>query len=184
MTPARSKSNAAAIRAAEETRRALKMRKQGASFEEIGRSTGVSPITVRARIIAACKRLVSEPAEALRALELRRLDEAQLDISTAVDQIMQKLSASDGQKDGQESATYFRRVDTLQRLHMTLLAIQERRARYCGLDYEHMVARNLLDLDKASPNDVVDGEVVEPDADTDADTDADAPDAAPTLDGG
>ena len=63
------------ITAAERQRRALQMRKSGATFEAIARAVGYSNESgARKAINTALKKLILEPADELRKLECERLD--------------------------------------------------------------------------------------------------------------
>lgn len=74
----RSRPTARNIELCERERRALMLRKQGCTFDEIAEQLGLSNRS-RARqvIIRAMDRLVREPVEELRELEAQRLDELQ-----------------------------------------------------------------------------------------------------------
>ena len=64
-----------AITAAEKQRRALELRKAGATFEQIADSLGYAfPAAAAKAVKTALKRTIQEPADEVRELELARLD--------------------------------------------------------------------------------------------------------------
>jgi hypothetical protein len=91
---------------------ALALRRGGATYRQIGRQLGVSVEVAYADVQAelhALRTLTAEDAEAVRDLELRRLDDYVLALSARA-------------KQGDVAAI------------STLLRVQERRAKYLGLD--------------------------------------------------
>lgn len=63
------------ITAAERQRRALQMRKSGSTFDQIAKAVGYSNESgARKAVFTALKKLVQEPAEELKKLELERMD--------------------------------------------------------------------------------------------------------------
>lgn len=90
--------------------RALELRRNGASFDQIARDLGYGDRTgAHKAVLTALRDTLTEPAEAVRTLELARLD-------AMLEGIWPAAIAGD-----------------VQAIH-TVLKIQDRRARYLGLD--------------------------------------------------
>lgn len=74
-TPASSETSPRAIRTAERRAEALDYRRQGWTYEAIGKAMGIGPTRAFQIVDDAIKAITYENAVALRALELQRLDE-------------------------------------------------------------------------------------------------------------
>lgn len=110
--PRQSKTSRHTIASAETERRAIALRKAGASYPQIADQLGIATSTAYQAVKRSIERTrneSAEDAEQVLAIELERLDEAQAHIW------------------GQVRAGDLRAIDTL-------LRIMERRARYLGLD--------------------------------------------------
>ena len=101
----------AANRAAD-VARALKLRLDGAQFREIAEEMGRSVSTVHGWVTEAMAEMVAEPAAEVRRVELARLDRWQRKLEDRLD-------------DADEDAC---------KVIQTALRVQERRAKYLGLD--------------------------------------------------
>lgn len=108
----------ATIEAAERKARALRLRKQGKTFEEIGGELGISRQSAHKLVSSALKALPAEPAAELAALELERLD-----AMTAA--VWPRAIAGD--------------LPAVDRA----LRISERRAKLCGIDGRALVSGRL-----------------------------------------
>lgn len=110
---------AKAITVAEKQRRALELRKAGATFETIAESLGYASPTGAAKAVkTALHNIIKEPAEEVRDMEVARLDAALFAIWSQV-------------KSGNHGA-----IDRF-------IKIQDRRAAYLGLDAPKESALNV-----------------------------------------
>jgi hypothetical protein len=113
--------------------RALELRLAGATYEQIGRALGTNRSRAYRIVQRALDRLVREPAEQVRQLELARLDHLWVEATKILRRRHVVISAGkvvvhpDTREPLEDSMPVLRAIDTL-------LKIQERRARLLGLD--------------------------------------------------
>lgn len=120
--PTESKTSVRRLEAAERQRRALEMRRAGATFEVIAKQLGWrSGSGAYQAVMAALRRTQQEPADVLRRLELERIDRLWLE--------MFAQATSDEQPPAVKQAAVDR-----------LVKLAERRARLLGLDAPKRVA--------------------------------------------
>lgn len=108
------------LAARQREQKAIALRKAGATYDQIGGALGVAPLSAYRIVKRAIDRVIDlykPDAEHVRALELERLDSMFFKVWSILNET------------GQEAATVLGAVDRL-------LKIQERRARYMGLDKE------------------------------------------------
>ncbi len=131
----RSRLDIKAAAMAERQRKALELRKTGATYDAIAKAIGVCNKSHASKVVAAAiKAIIAEPAEAVRQLELERLD---------------------GLLRGHWKAA----MDDPARARV-VLAIMDRRARYLGLDAPERVQAVVLDVPTTPEQDVALAEFV------------------------
>ena len=67
------------VAAADLDGRCLDLRRSGATYRQIGQQLGISPANAHKRVTRSLDRTRREPADALRELELERLDRLQVE---------------------------------------------------------------------------------------------------------
>ena len=111
-----SKTSIRRLQAVERSKQALELRKGGASFPEIARALGyAAPAGAYQAVMSALRKVLKEPAEEVRTLEVARLDAMLLALWAQV-------------KQGNQGA-----IDKA-------LKVEERRAKLLGLDAPNKVA--------------------------------------------
>jgi hypothetical protein len=121
------------VDAAERDAQALELRAAGLSFRQIGRQLDCGTTTAYKRVTRGLDRMLQEPADRVRALELHRLDQLQ---AAAVEVVGARHVLVQGGRpvlDPQSGHPYVDHAPTLASI-AALLRIAERRARLLGLD--------------------------------------------------
>lgn len=112
---------------AEKRRVALSLRRQGATYEKIAAQMGLSTAMAAWRYVNdAIKDIPKEEAKEIRAIELQKLDDKEVRLNLLLADPSKKLTVADAVK-----------------LELALLKIQERRAKFLGLDAAISVDANV-----------------------------------------
>ncbi|SRR6266511_1782544 len=119
------------VTAAQRAAEAVRMRKDGRQYDEIGRRFGVSTQRAHQIVTKALDATVQEPADELRSLELARLDQMWVEALKVLRRRHVVVSHGEIVRDDgrplEDDAPVLHAIDRL-------LKIQERRARLLGLD--------------------------------------------------
>lgn len=114
----------------------LELRKKSLTFDEIATRLGISKSSAYVAFKRGIKAIVAEPAEEVRALELEKLEQMEQAVIKVLER--QHVTVSNGKViriDGQpldDDAPILQAIDRL-------LRIQERRAKFLGLDAEKKI---------------------------------------------
>jgi hypothetical protein len=121
------------VDAAERDAAALELRAAGLSFRAIGRQLGCGTTTAYKRVSRGLDRIVAEPADRVRALELHRLDQLQAAATATLHARHVLVQGGRPVLDPASGDPYPDHGPTLHAI-AALLRIAERRARLLGLD--------------------------------------------------
>ena len=121
------------VDAAERDAAALELRAAGLSFRAIGRQLGCGTTTAYKRVGRGLDRIVAEPADRVRALELNRLDQLQAAATATLHARHVLVQGGRPVLDPASGDPYPDHGPTLHAI-AALLRIAERRARLLGLD--------------------------------------------------
>src|SRR5512132_2810307 len=124
----------------------VQARMAGTTFEEIGDQFGVSAQRAQQLYADAMRRTVKEPADQHRALELRRLDDLQLQVTEVLRR--EHITISGGKVVVDDDGRPYRDDGPVIAAARALLAIQERRAKLLGLDAPTKIEGRIMTVDQ------------------------------------
>jgi hypothetical protein len=151
---------APSVSAADMDARCLELRRHGATYREIAATVGLSVANVHGRVMRGLDRTRREPADALRDLELERLDALQL----ALTQVLagQHVTVSGGKVIRDEHGQPLRDHGPTIAAAQALVRVQESRRKLLGLDAPVRVDAKLMTVDQ------IDARIAELEAELDA----------------
>jgi Sigma-70, region 4 len=148
------------VDAADRDARALELRRAGLNYREIAQQMGVSVATAHKYVTRGLDRTRREPADALRDLELERLDALQLALTQVL--ASQHVTVSGGKVIRDEHGQPLRDDGPTIAAAQALVRVQESRRRLLGLDAPVKVDAKLMTIDQ------IDARIAELEAELDA----------------
>jgi hypothetical protein len=124
----------------------LELRRYGNTYRQIAAQLGISPANAHKRVTRGLDRTRREPGDALRELELERLDQLQVEATKVLAGNHVVIQGGKVVRDKQ-GEPYRDHGPTLAAIR-TLLQVQERRARLLGLDAPTRVDARVLTIDE------------------------------------
>jgi hypothetical protein len=137
---------APSVAAADLDARCLDLRRSGATYRQIGQQLGISPANAHKRVTRGLDRTRREPADALRELELERLDRLQVEATEvlAANHVVIQAGKVVVDKQGEPCRDHGPTVAAIR----TLVQVQESRRKLLGLDTPAKVDARVLTIDQ------------------------------------